>query len=562
MPADEVEAHPPTLEDVCGQLAEWPTRFLRALRDTAKPTADPAALCALVQQLRRLRARVDRPVRRPWRATCRAATRTICILEDAADGYIRAFAATSPLEAQHAAEAAQAALNSAAGPIVEMRRKLERVESIEGVSPGELLPSLAAAAAADEVANGGGAADLLGLDVAGGRIYTSITGEANAPVGIGVGLRLATVVADVTLDIGRLMDVAAKTYTALAAAPDALRGLTATAVWEQAQKEAIDELFELGITSAAMAAAAVTDRMTVDALLQAVHRMVEGPAQHLLATLLGVARRRDYSKLMKGDAAALLTLVEHAHHGSLIEGLRQDLRHAAAHRDFRVDADTVVLGPTRPEVTTLSASEFIDVVLAAQESMIALLVGTLCALAALGIEADAGGVPSWLVANAVGVRTALAMAGWTDVEAHEVGSELCIDGAGDFGESPGALVAALLPGLASGTKRLRLVAHDGDATSTLVADVDPLRLYSAMPEGEEREAQFLLAVRSCTVDGRPLLSDDEVRGWFLAKTQQATQAPLLEAVARLRSLMQLADALQRTELSEGVREVIRFLRQG
>lgn len=563
-PVDEADADPPTLEEVCGQLAGWPTRFLRTLRDAAEPTADPTTLCALVQELRRLRARVDRPVRRPWRATCRAATRTIGILEGAADGYIRAFAASTPLEAQRAADAAQADLDSAAGPVVELRRKLDRVESIEGISPGELLPSLAAAAAADEDASGGGVADLLGLDIAGGRIYTSITGDASPPPGIGVGLRLATVAAEATLDFDRLMEVAAQAYTALATSPDAFRALTATAGWQQRQHDAIDELFELSITSAAMAAAAVTDRMTIDALLQAVHRMVEGPGQHLLATLLAVARRRDYAGLVNGDAAALLTQVEQARYGSLIEGLRQDIRHAAAHRDFRVDADAVVLRPTGDKVSTLSAGEFIDVMLAAQESTLALLVGTLCALAAMGIELgedSAGGLPAWAVANAVAVRTILAMAGWTNVEAEVDGSELHIDGAGDFGESPGALVAALLPGVDAETKRLKLVAHDGHATRTLVADLDPLRLYSAMPEGEDREMQFLQAVRSCFVDGRPLVSDDEVGRWFGAKIQQAVQAPLPEAVTRLRSLMRLADALQRSDLYGGVREVIRSLRR-
>lgn len=565
VPDDEADADPPTLEEVCGLLAGWPTRFLRALRDAADPTADPAALCALVQELRRLRARVDRPVRRPWRATCRAATRTIGILEDAAADYIRAFAACTPLDAQHAAAAAQAALDSATGPIVEMRRKLERVESIEGISPGELLPSLAAAAAADEVASGGGLADLLALDAAGGRIYTSVTGDPRAPAGVGVGLRLATVAAETTLDIDRLMNVASKTYTALAAGADAFRALTATPVWRQAQQEALDELFELSVTSAAMTAVAITDRMTVDSLLQAVHRLVEGPAQHLLATLLAVARRRNYAKLLHNDAAAVLTQVEQAGYGSLIEGLRQDLRHAAAHRDFRVDADTVVLGPTRAEVTLLSSREFIDVVLAAQESLIALLVGTLCALSALGIEAaesDTGGLPPWAVANGVGVRTILAMAGWTDVEAELVESELHIEGVGDLGESPGALVAALLPGVDPGARRLTLVANVGGATRTLVADLEPLRLYKTMPEDDEREAQFLLAVRSCTVDGLPLISDDEVGRWFLAKTQLAIQAPIPEAVARMRSLMRLADALQRRDLNEGIRDVIRSLRQG
>lgn len=565
MPADEADADPPTLEEVCSQLAGWPTRFLCALRGAAKPTVDPGSLCGVVQELRRLRARVDRPVRRPWRATCRGAARTIDILEDAADGYIRAFAASTPLEAQHAAEAAQAALDSAAEPVLQMRRKLDRVKSIEGISPSELLPSLAAAAAADEIATSGRVADLLGLDAAGGRIYTSVTGDGSPPAGIGVGLRLATVAAEVTLDFDRLMEVAVQTYAALAANPDAFRALTATAAWQQGQQEAIDELFELGITSAAMAAAAVTDRMTVDALLQAVHRMIEGPAQHLLATLLAVARRRDYAKLTKGDAAALLIQVGQAGYGSLIEGLRQDLRHAAAHRDFRVDADTVVLTPTRAEVTTLGAGQFIDVVLAAQESMLALLVGTLCALAALGVEVGegaGGSMPSWAVANAVGVRTVLAMAGWTNVEADVKGSDLRIDGAGDFGDSPGALVAALLPGVASETKRLTLVAHDGEASRTLLADVEPLRSYSAMPEGEEREAQFLLAVRSCTVDGTPLVSDAEVGRWFVTKVQQAVQSPLPEAVPQLRSLMRLADRLQRTDLNDGVCEVIRSLRQG
>lgn len=564
--ADEADADPdpPSLEEVCGQLAEWPARFLRALRDATMPTADPADLCALLQDLRRIRARVDRPVRRPWRATCRAATRTIGILENAADGYIRAFAASTPLEAQRAAEAAQVALDSAAGPIVEIRRRLDRVESIEGISPGELLPSLAAAAS-DEVACGGGVADLLGLDSAGSRIYSSITGDLSPPRGIGVGLRLATVAAEVTLDYDRLLRVAAETYTALAAAPDAFRGLTATDAWQQRQQEAIDELFELGITGAALGAAAVTDRMSVDALLQAVHRMVEGPAQHLLATLLAVARRRDYARLMNGDAAALLTQVEQARLGSLLEGLRQDLRHAAAHRDFRVEADTVVLGPSRDAVTTMSAGEFIDVVLAAQESTLALLVGTLCALTALGIDVDessADGLPRWAVANAVGVRTILAMAGWTNVEAHVEGSELRIDGAGGFGESPAALVAALLSGLESATKRLTLVAHDGDNICTLVADVEPLRQYGALPEGEEREAAFLLALRSCTVDGEPLVSDDEVGRWFVAKAQQAIESPLPAAVARLRSLMRLADALERSDLNAAIREVIRSTRQG
>lgn len=563
-PEGAVETDPPTFEEVCGQLAGWPARFLGALSRAGDSAAGASALCELLRELRQVRARVDRPVRRPWRATCRAAARTIDILEDAARGYLRAFGANTPLEAQRDAEAGQAALDSAAAPVAEMRRKLDRVESIKGISPGELLPALAASAAADEVESGG-IADLLALDAAGGRIYTSITGSTTTAAGVGVGLRLATVAVEVTLDYDRFIEVASRTYSTLVANPDVLRRLATRGDWRQAQQDAIDELFELGVTSAAMAAAAVTDRMTVDVLLQSVHRIIEGPAQHLLATLLAVAHRRDYARLLKGDAAGLLNQVQQSGYGPLIEGLRADVRNAAAHRDFRVGTDTVVLAPKGAEATALSGSEFVDIVLAAQESTLAMLAGALCALAALDIELEdgrAGGLPAWVIPDAVGVRTVLALAGWTEVEATVSSPELHVEGVGEFGNSPSSLVAALLPALAPQTERVTLVARQGDVRRTLVADIEPLRRYSEMADGEEREAQFLLAVTSCTLDGTPLVSDDEVDRWFTAKAERGIQLPLPEAIRVLRSLMSLADALQRPALADRVRQVIRALRQG
>ena len=317
---DAATSRPLELDEIAGRLAGWPTRFLEALSLVGVPGGAEDELLALIAELRGVRSLVDRPIFRPWRSVCAAATATISQLEDVARAYLHAIAAPTPLDAQRFASEAQVLLDGAADPISELRAKQRRVSTIESAPPSEMPVALVEAVSAEA----GGASGLHGLQVveaAGADLSCRVTGAAAAPTGAGTAMYLAALVAEVSLDYPRFLRVSRRSWELFTTGSDSLRRLTSDPTWLAGHRESLVELLELSITGAAMGAAAVTDRMRVDSLLQAVHRLIEGPVQHGLATLLTSTKGRPYSKLSAGDAAALLRQAEQHGLGELLEGL-------------------------------------------------------------------------------------------------------------------------------------------------------------------------------------------------------------------------------------------------
>jgi hypothetical protein len=549
------------LDEVMAAISGWPTEFLGALARAGSPSGSPKELLDVTDVLIATRAGVSGVRLRPHRESCRAALATLNQLESVAKLWMQAFAAGTPIEAASAAERAQRLLDASIEPIQELVERTARIELIRATTAEELVPALAAAAAsaveADRALPRHG---LLAIDRAGHSTFASITGTSDPPDGVGVGLHMISLVVDVTMDRARFLEVARISYEAFAAREDSLRAVVGSNEWAAAHSRANQQSFNVAVASLAVQASASTDQMVVEGLLSAVHRLIEGQARHLLATLLAVAKRRDYVALKRQDLSAVITQVEQAGLGTVLVGLQSPVRNAAAHMDFQVDADEVILNVDHGPSTTYTHAQFLDIALAAQESTLALLAGLTSALAVLAVdERSEDLVASALPADTV-LKSVLALVGWSDVVIEHEAAESRILGDGSLGSESLSLVAAIAEWLPASANRLRLSARQDGRDSHLYVDLDALRVWRGLNGTDDAERALLVVMARSTLDGVPFLNAQAVEGWVATHAIEARKLDYAEAVPRLRDLMRLSKLVGRDDLVDPLRAAISALR--
>jgi hypothetical protein len=553
-----------SLEQVIAAIAGWPSKFLAALDRAASASGEAAELMALTDVVTRARSGVSGFRLRPDRESCRAALVTLDRLDAVTRAWMQAFCAATPIEAEASAKSAQETLDRAVDPIQDLVERMVRLELIRGTTAEELIPALAAAASS--AAGGDGLhRGLSVVDEAGHTMFSAITDASDPPVGVGVSLHMMSLVVDVTMDRQRFIDVAKTAYRALTAREDRLIDVIQDPEWGDAHARANQQAFHLAIASVAVQASASNDQMVVESLLSSVHRLVEGQARHLLATLLAVASGRKYQGLKRRDLGDVITQVEQAGLGMVLEGLQSPIRNAAAHMDFRVTADNVILNVDRGPSTTCTHAEVLDIALAAQESTLGLLAGLTCAIEVLAAgHAGLDLVTSALPADSL-LQSVLMLAGWREVVIEHEGAESRITGEGTLVQDALPLAAAIELWLPSSANWLLLSDTQDGWTRQLRVDVDALRAWkrqnSADAEDDhEQQCALLTVMARSTFDGEPLASADVVKGWIASQANEARRMDYRLAVPRLRSLIRLSHQLGQDDLETLLRGVITALR--
>ncbi|MFJ8275583.1 hypothetical protein ACIQ8G_35825 [Streptomyces sp. NPDC094154] len=125
------------------------------------------------------------------------------------------------------------------------------------------------------------------------------------------------------------------------------------------------------------------------------------------------------------------------------------------------------------------------------------------------------------------------------------------------------LIAMLQPALPSDLEELVLIAHQPGGTHVLAGPVAPWREHMGAPaDSDAQQLAFPRALLSWTYDGTPWLPANLVRRWMAIQASQTFDMRPAQAVARLRSLRQLAVLAKDDALARALSGAIRSIRLG
>jgi hypothetical protein len=135
-----------------------------------------------------------------------------------------------------------------------------------------------------------------------------------------------------------------------------------------------------------------------------------------------------------------------------------------------------------------------------------------------------------------------------------------IRGEGTMPSQSLALGTLLLPFLPDGCQRVVIRLTEGGIERVVSIPVRAARLWTEAHEGLDKESAFVQAARLTTVDGVPLLSPAQSRGWIAAMARDAQQLLPREAINQLRALRALAESIDEPEGVSPITEHIKAVR--
>jgi hypothetical protein len=547
-------------EQGLGPLAEWLEQFLPALNAAIDDASAAPRLFELVATLIDLRDEVGASQwLRPHLPLWRTADTLIGRLTDVARHYLMACAASTPLQAQAAAEAGQQALDAGADDSNDLAERLDRWERI---SASDRISDTMAAVAV-ETYQLAGTTDLLVLGEAGAQDFEQLLGSA-CPSGMGFLLLFMSLQAEVILDQQRFRQIAHDAHALLMQRPGQLQQLLQDDVLVADMQDAVRRGYDAAITAQAVLAAASNDRRAIRALLALAHELVEGPGKRQVAALLAVAGRRTYQHLRRDDAGALLQQAsQQPSVAPLLDGLDIALRDAKAHEDYLIDGDELILtdrGIGRPDTPSIPGLVLVDRVLIAVETIQALFFALAAAAAKVDVMlVDALDYSHFDMADEDVFAMLLGLQSWTDVTVEIDEGTLRAVASGELPAPSLRPVAILVPHLPEHITRLELTLHTSSGVRLLWGPTEPWHRYNAST-GWEKQLDFVECCRRWYLDGRPAFDQDQVRLWAARQALENAAAGYPACIKPLRQLHMLAQRLQDDDLASGLPELTAYAR--
>ncbi len=537
-PSDPIE-----LGELTGALSPWIANLFDGLNRLGSPAADASGLLAAVTRLVDLRARaLAVPRKRPWLALWDPMTALLAALTRLAATEIDAATAPDPDAAKALETIGQAHLDEAAKQIGLVNVRLEWW----GIEHTIRLPDyvIAAASIAYDVT---GAQDIVDLDRRGMPLYERITGQAAGPTGIGVGLLIDLGLADRAFDDTRLYRVARLVYARLDRNRAAFAALLDDAGWRADLLHARRLFYESQLEAETLLRALAGDRrMEASAVLHLGAEMTERVSGTLLGLILApespppLKRTSEYDAVHRAAIAGGL--------GDAMEGLDDRVRNAAAHQDFDVGSDFVVLGRHRAKPEKVSDADLVDTVLASLESCAALFAAIDCIATEEGRPVAADRLEDVPTSALLGILLAASGVHPGRIDLRPDRIEVSGTAHGTLGINPLSVTAIITPHLPPGARRLvfRLKRRGG----TVVADVivDPLRRFQTS-EGLAKDVAFVEFLGRATVNGRPVFSRRHVRFTMARYVHERLEAPAAEVEEASRILAAGARHLDDAELA-------------
>jgi hypothetical protein len=479
-----------------------------------------------------------------------AAEETANNLSTAIEKFILAHVQKLPIDAQRLARAGQQDLDAAANPAGPAVAALVRAERIATASS----PEEAVVEASSQLFGRSSASDLLSLDRELSTLLERIS-HVLGPWPSGAGLAIGffhEAVAD-TGDESRYWSVASRTYELVAGSGASVQVLTSSAYWVDDLGHLLLRANDAAVGVHGMLASARHLRQEVDALLTAVHALIEGVAKHLLALVLVSSGQGAYPNLRKLDASELIRRARSAGLGALLDGIDHTLRVAEAHDEFRVIGNRVRFTGRSAQYPELTTDELVDKALAAQESTIAILSGIYVA----SITAQAP--PPNLMFEDFGLYTVTMVRSFMELGGYPVTDATveneCLRLSTTTRVSPNTIVqiAALVPLLPDDWDCLSIRDDEG---RELVGPLSPIRATAQATDEFNKTVLGWETYLAWTLDGSRLISQDHLQKLVAVSTLDVlvTEAHRREKVRRLRILRAAAqsDELLADAVSAGI----------
>lgn len=550
--------------EVFARLGVWMEDFLRAAGAAAEGgTRGAEDLERHVTEFAELRNTVlTADDRRPLRALVLILRNVMDELASMIDAYLEALLVASPLQAQDLGLAAQrhmdraAALTGDVAPIVDTLIVMMGQRDTANIQAGLMAQALKV----------NGATDMLALDSAGRDALQRLVTSSGVP-GSGVLFAVNDVQARATFDINRFKTVLRRAYLIFNSNSAALQKMAASPSFERDFKRAVLELFDASMEATHVIDNAVHTRQAGRAMLGVAAALVEGPGQIMATALLLACGRKsaDYENLRHQDATKLLSIAneEPVLHG-LLDGLNGDLRTGRAHALVHYEQDFAVIERKSKTIQVMWA-DVVDGVFQGQESVLACQLALLQALGELGFTGFAlDGLWSSMGVGAEQAATiVLENMGCQNIAITSTDTQWHINVTGDFSSPLPLLVAMLQPTLPKSLESLVLTAHQCDGTHHLAGPLEPWRDLSDAPnEGDAYQVAFLRTQLSWTYDDTALLPTPFVRSWVAGQVANILELTPTIAIAKLRTLRELAAYTSDDRLIWALTGAIRYLRLG
>ncbi len=548
--------------EVFARLDGWTGAFFQAMAAVAKGEG-PQGLEAVLTEFVELRDLVHAAdARRPFGALVKALRELVDELQSMVSAYLAALLASTPLQAQRQATLAQQHLDRAAELIGQTGDIAVSVGQLSKERDPAQIQSLLLARALQAYQ----ASDLLALEAAGRDKLQVVTSSRGA---LGSGLLFATthVLAQHLFDPDRFCEVLNRSYTVLRSNPTVLENLAATPVFKEDLVRAVLELFDGCMEAAHTVDNAVHTRQAGRALLGVAASLVEGPGRVIAAVLLLACGRKSasYANLRHEMGTKLVNVAqEESALRGLLDGLDSDLRTGRAHALAHYEQDAVVI-ERKSKTRRVEWRDVIDGVFQGFESVLA------CQLALLQVLGELGGSSFGLndlwrtlgiTYEQMAVALLLAMQ-YQEIGITANGTRWHIEARGGSDTPLPIVVIMLQPYLPEGVNELVFTAHRGNVTHVLSGPVAPWSELSKAPaDSEAQQIAFIRAHLTWIYDGVPWLSIAYVRWWTAVQASHTLNAAPSVAVARLRSLRELARTAEDDTLVWALTGVIRHARLG
>ncbi|MCC3651682.1 hypothetical protein LIX60_09425 [Streptomyces sp. S07_1.15] len=548
--------------EVFARLDGWTDAFFRAVAAAAKGEG-PQGLEAVLAEFIELRDLVHAAdVRRPFGVLVNALRELVDELQSMVSAYLAALLASTPLQAERQATLAQQHLDRAAELIGQTGAIAFSVGQLSKERDPAQMQSLLLARALQVYQ----ASDLLALEAAGRDKLQVVTSSRGA---LGSGLLFATthVLAQHLFDPVCFCEVLNRCYTVLRSNPAVLERLAATPVFKEDLERAVLELFDGSMEAAHTVDNAVHTRQAGRALLGVAASLVEGPGRIIAAVLLLACGRKSasYANLRHEMGTKLVnTVQEESALQGLLDGLDSDLRTGRAHALAHYEQDAVVI-ERKSKTRRVAWGDVIDGVFQGFESVLA------CQLALLQVLGELGDNSFRLkdlwrtlgITDEQMTAAILLTMQYQDIVITANGIRWHIEARGGSDTPLPIVVIMLQPYLPESVNELVFTAHRGNATHVLSGPVAPWRELSKSPaDSDVQQITFLRAHLNWIYDGVPWLSTAYVRWWTAVQASHTLNAVPSVAVARLRSLRELARAAEDDTLVWALTGVIRRVRLG
>jgi hypothetical protein len=520
----------------------------------ADPTKSPSLRSAALGLAQTRSDIANAPRLRPWLGVWDAATDVVQRASDAVEAFLETQLQAVPIEAQRLAVRAQAKLDEAADPAEPATAALVWAARIaDAATVGDALVQMGL-----QLFEDADATTLTELDREYWSLADRIAGSSRewAP---GVGVGVAQLRGDV---IGRgneerFWQEAGRTFGIVTGSHDVVN-IMSTSLWNDDLRHLLLRAHDASVGVRGMLASAGHQRQEVDALLTAAHSLIEGPAKYLLALVLACSSGESYADLRLLDASELIRRCSHAGLGGLLEGLEPTLRVAEAHDEFRVVGRRIRFTARTAGYRELSVQELIDKVLAAEESITAILAGVYVASKAVGAPDPSISVHDLGLEVLPVIGAYMAMGGYPVANASLENDRLSIGTTSPVTSRSLAQVSALLPFLPD---EYGAVALRDDSGTELRGPVSLLREAASTQDEFTKTLREWTAFRAWTIDARPLVGLDQMRKLVAVTALQLTPSDLSlrDKIARLRALREVV--ADDEPLAESLSACITILRE-